>query len=370
MAKRKSTRSTAAGKQEPTAAKRQKDDTSPAMPTSGTGRVRDNQVEAAPVQWLWPGWMAVGEVSLIAGPSSVGKSTMLAALAASVAGGGIVPGVRGERPRTTLWYTAEEQIDIQLGARLRAAGSPPGWVCYPGHRADGVLFERLCLPPHSRHLGDVIHEEDAVLVVIDPITSFLASDCSPFDASAVRALIEGLVGVARSSHSHICFTLHDRKSTEGPSISHVSGSAAWTQTPRTVIRLAPDAALSGRYLLCAEKGQVAGRPESHYYHLPRVEGVPRFEIGPACPYGPDDIDDSPTGMVERTALEEAKEFLRAGLGFEPRKASTLQLLAQGEGISWITVRRAATLIGVVKTRIPHESTWYSEWSQPTGGWPK
>jgi AAA domain len=333
-----------------------------------TGRTRASQIVSHPVDWIVDRWVAEGEVSLLGGPSEVGKSTFLAAVVAQVTGGPPVERHGRRVPRNALWCTAEESVANAVGPRLVTAGALLDHVVYPCHDECGYLRDRLALPADWRRLQAIIMEERAQVLVLDPISSFLDADTNPFDGVKVRRLIETLSSVSLETSCSVIFTLHDRKSQDGPTISHFAGSAAWTQTPRTVIRLGKDAVAPDRYVMCSEKGQVAGKPRSRYYTLPRAGIFPAYVLGVECDVQANDLDETPSGLVEKSAVEEARDWLRQVLDLGPQKATVLQQLANSDGMSWSAIKRAYYLLRPKLIRHAENGTWYSEWSRPNDGW--
>ena len=48
-------------------------------------------VKSKPIDWLWPGYLAKGKLSLVVGHPGQGKSTLTASIAAIVSSGGVWP---------------------------------------------------------------------------------------------------------------------------------------------------------------------------------------------------------------------------------------------------------------------------------------
>jgi hypothetical protein len=220
-----------------------------------------------------------------------------------------------------------------------------------------------------RGLSQVIAEEGAGLVFLDPITSWLDSDVTGGGDVAVRALIEQLQEVAAAQSCHVLFTRHDRKGRDGSAKDRVGGSGAWTQTPRTVIRLSEDAASPGCYRMVALKGQVDGRPPSRTYTLPRVGRIPRFAAGPVIDLTGLDLEDEVVGAMARSIVTDAENMIRYALEADDRASSVMHLRAQDEGISVAALRRAFLRLKPETYRVSHEGTWKLMWRKPAGGWP-
>src|ERR1051326_702755 len=76
-------------------------------------------IEAKPVSWLWPGRIARGKVTIIAGDPGLGKSQITASIAAVVTTGGCWPVDRGQSDTgAVLFLTAEDDAADTLRPRL------------------------------------------------------------------------------------------------------------------------------------------------------------------------------------------------------------------------------------------------------------
>ena len=73
---------------------------------------------AAPIPWIWNGWLARSALTLLAGPKGLGKSTLALHIAAMVTRGEC-PGQNGE-PGLVLYWSGEDDIRI-LASRALAA---------------------------------------------------------------------------------------------------------------------------------------------------------------------------------------------------------------------------------------------------------
>ena len=84
---------------------------------------RGSDVQPVAVDWLWPGHLAAGKFHLIGGAPGTGKTTIAAALAATVTSGGRWPdGSRAELGSVVFWSGEDDNADT-LNPRLRAAGA-------------------------------------------------------------------------------------------------------------------------------------------------------------------------------------------------------------------------------------------------------
>src|SRR5215471_1558165 len=82
-----------------------------------------------PVEWLWPGRVAIGKQTLIAGEAGLGKSQVSIAMAAAVTSGGPWPCDEGRAPLgSVLFLCAEDDAADTVVPRLLAAGADPAQV--------------------------------------------------------------------------------------------------------------------------------------------------------------------------------------------------------------------------------------------------
>ena len=266
-------------------------------PTGGV--IRASQLATYEHEWLVPGWIPRGCVTVLGGPSGVGKSTFLAGLVAQCTGGPKLLHACERMRSGALWFTAEEQPGGMVTPRLLAADADLAMVGYPGWDQNGRLIHRLQLPQDLELLRTTIHAERVALCVMDPITSYLGMSCDPMSARDVRGLLEVLEMVASDTGAAIVLTLHDRKSGQGGSMDQYAGSAAWTQTPRIIVRLGHDPDVTGRCVMTSDKCSLARKPKSRYYTLSETGGPPRFELGEECELTSEDLGRIETSGGER-----------------------------------------------------------------------
>jgi putative DNA primase/helicase len=84
---------------------------------------RSNVRHAAPIEWLWPGRIARGKLTVIAGPPGSGKSTLAVRIAAAVSSGGAWPCGEGTAGQGLVVLICPEGDTDVLDPRLRAAGA-------------------------------------------------------------------------------------------------------------------------------------------------------------------------------------------------------------------------------------------------------
>jgi len=85
---------------------------------------RLSEIQTKPIRWLWPGRIARGKVSMIAGHPGLGKSQVTAALAAVVTTGGKWPvDISACEVGSVILLNAEDDAADTIRPRLEAAGA-------------------------------------------------------------------------------------------------------------------------------------------------------------------------------------------------------------------------------------------------------
>jgi hypothetical protein len=84
---------------------------------------RPNVRRAAPIEWLWPGRIARGKLTVIAGAPGSGKSTLAMRVAAAVSSGGAWPCGEGSAAQGLVVLICPDGDTDVLDPRLRAAGA-------------------------------------------------------------------------------------------------------------------------------------------------------------------------------------------------------------------------------------------------------
>ncbi len=85
---------------------------------------RASSISVKPVEWLWPGRVAVGKLTLVAGEAGLGKSQIALAMAAAVSTGGRWPCDEGCAPLgNVIILSTEDGAADTVVPRLMAAGA-------------------------------------------------------------------------------------------------------------------------------------------------------------------------------------------------------------------------------------------------------
>jgi len=150
---------------------------------------RASDIKIVPVSWLWPGRIALGKLSLIAGEPGLGKSQVSLAMAAAVTTGGSWPCREGGAPKgNVIILAAEDGAADTLVPRLKAADADLERVSIvsavsedAGRRAFNLAADLDLLEQKIRAAGDVQTRLAATSACVS-----IATTTSPSEALSSR----------------------------------------------------------------------------------------------------------------------------------------------------------------------------------------
>lgn len=330
-----------------------------------------SDVKPERVQWLWPGYIPLGKLTMLDGDPGLGKSTLTLDLAARVTRShpmpdGATSDLKG--PVGVVLVTAEDGCADTIRPRLDAAGADVTRVA----TLDGVLQPgrqsepRVRLPTVSdlEAIEEVVDLLDARLLVVDPLMAFLGAgkEVDSYRDQDVRSALTPLLKLVDSKGVALVCVRHLTKAQGGKAIYRGGGSIGILGAARAglVVAKDPNDGAGTRRILAPTKSNLATAPTSLAYHMESVDDAVRIVWEGVCHHTADDLMSPPMGE-ERSARDDAMEFLRAVLNDGPILAKNLQARARREGHAIRTLRRAADALGVEKKKIGFEGGGW-EWS--------
>lgn len=316
---------------------------------------RFDSIEPKPVEWLWPGRIPLGKLTLLTGDPGLGKTFLACDLAARISTGEAFPdGSLPQRGEVAI-VTAEDGADDTLRPRLDAHGADPSKVhCIEGVRqGEGEAF--LNLSAHLDSLGDWFAElPELRLIIIDPISAFLGGTDSHNNAD-VRAALGPLSKLAEEYGVAVVAITHLSKR-EGSSLHRITGSIAFVAAARVAWRLGADPDDPERRLLLCVKNNLA---QANGLAFRLVDGRLEWEPGEVLVTA-DELDSE-----DDTPREEAERWLLGKLTDGPAKAASILKAARADGVSERTLRRAKRALEVPSDRVGGEWLWSLPDPKPT-----
>lgn len=352
----------------------------PTAPDSA-GRIayrRASDIQAKPINWLWPGRIARGKVSMLAGNPGLGKSQVTASKAAVVTTGGTWPvdGCRCERGNV-IFLSAEDDAEDTIRPRLEAAGADLSRVfildaVVEAFNAEGGEIRRTFnLKTDLARLGKMLVEiGGAALIVIDPITAYLGETDSHKNAE-IRALLAPLGELAAKHGAAIVCVTHLNKSSGGEALMRVTGSLAFVAAARAAFIVAKDPENEARRLFLPMKNNIGNDQTGLAFAIQsaQVKSPAGLIETSRVAWEPDPVtvtaDEAMTPQgdpEERSALDDARHFLLGLLADGPVKAGQIKTDADGAGFNWRTIQRAADRLNIERHKNGMKGGW--TWKLP------
>jgi putative DNA primase/helicase len=314
------------------------------------------QIEAT--DWLWPGVIACGDLTLLGGAPGMGKSQVAIYAAATVSRGGTWPdGSRAQRGSVILCET-EDRPETALRPRLEAAGADLARVSFGKHM--DLSTSMAALAAQAERLPDLR------LLVLSPVLTFFGATSN--DDNTVRAKLRPLLEWAAARNVAVLGIIHPLKT---GAAEVFAGCDAYRRACRAAWRLAFDPAddepiekLKRRVLLAAKVNNAPDALRLTYriegVQLPGGIGTSRvvFETqGDAKGEAP-----APSTAKRTMGAAAVRSWLAEQLGHGRRDGSGLKIAAAAAGISLPGLYRAADSLGVI--REPIEGTSRKLWRLP------
>ncbi len=320
--------------------------------------IRVSDVQAEAVEWLWPGRLPLGKVTVLDGDPGLGKSTMTLDLAARVTTAAAMPdGHRLARPRGVVLLSAEDGIGDTIRPRLDAAGGDTTRV----HVLDAVedpdgTSRPPSLPGDMAALAVAVAQVDAALVVIDPLMAFLHAAVNSYRDQDVRRALHPLKVLAEKHRAAVLLIRHLNKSGGGTAVYRGGGSIGIIGAARLGLLVAADPDDTERRIFAVAKSNLARIPPSLVYRLvtdnvevPGIE-VARVNWEGTSAHTADALLAIPATDEERTAQDDAVAFLRGYLADEEQLATEVKEAAKAIGIAERTLDHARQKAGVTSQR--------------------
>ena len=135
--------------------------------------IRMSDVEERDIDWLWPAWLAKGELSIHGALPGTGKTTFSLAMTAAFSTGGALPDGSTAPQTRVLLMLAEDSVQTTIKRELRLHGADMDNVFAVQAYTDEKGRDRaINLATHLDYLEALVLEHQAGLVILDPIGSY------------------------------------------------------------------------------------------------------------------------------------------------------------------------------------------------------
>lgn len=330
-----------------------------------------SDIKAKPINWLWPDRLARGKVSMIAGNPGLGKSQITASLSAIVSTGGQWPVDKTPcKAGNIIILSAEDDAADTIRPRLEAAGADLTKIFILDAVRTYTDMGEAVLSPFDLKTdllaleGMISDIGGASLIIIDPITSYLGTTDSHKNAE-VRGLLTPLSDMAGRHESAIVCVSHLNKSGSSEAMMRITGSLAFVAAARAAYLVAQD---ETRRVFLPMKNNVGNDQTGLAF---TIEGVDLGDdiqtsrvswCNEVISMSADEVLERSTGQEERSALDEAQEFLTDLLTGNPLSAKQVYKEADQAGHAKRTIQRAKESQGIKSAKTRFDGQW--EWSLP------
>jgi putative DNA primase/helicase len=327
--------------------------------------VNGSDLNPQPVRWLWPGWLALGKLHILAGAPGVGKTTVALSMAARISSGTPMPDGSPTTAGNVLIWSGEDDHSDTLLPRLVAAGADPSRCFFiSGARVNGDVTS---FDP-ARDLPELVQEVDRIggvsLLIVDPIVSAVTGNSH--QNGEVRRGLQPVVDLAAACGSAVLGITHFSKGGQGEDpTQRVIGSVAFSAVARVVL-VAAKVHRDGEdvRILARSKSNIGSDEGGFEYHLEEVEPLAGIHATRVC--WDRTVEGSARELLSAgdeefsggDAKTEASDFLRELLSDGPVPRKAVEAAAEDAGLAWRTVQRAADKSLVIKRKDGMSGGWY------------
>jgi hypothetical protein len=317
-------------------------------------------IDVKPLEWLWPNYVPLGTLGILAGAPKVGKSAVAVDIAARVTTGRPMPdgseGVKG----CVLMVAPEDGPD---GARVRFEAAGGNLALF------GLIGEDTppSFPDDTAELEKTIRAHDVRLVVIDNLEAVAAHKVEMNKAKDVTEMLAPLQAVAKRTGASILAIEHTRKSWTPDPLDSVLGSRKITGIGRSVAFVLRDQDNPTERLF-AVRGNYAAEDDGTLRFTLQSAGEDARGLKVVW-QGSGNISLSAAMLAvsepPNTALGEAKAFLREILGRGPVASGTVKAEAAEQEIAVVTLQRARVELGVTAETVKTDKGRGTYWVLPS-----
>lgn len=298
--------------------------------------IRMSEVQQTEVEWLWYPYIPFGKLTIIQGNPGEGKTFFAMQLAAACTNRRFLPQMDPFEPFNMIFQTAEDGLGDTVKPRLLSAEADLERVLVIDD-ADNPLTLA------DERVENAIRENNARLVIIDPLQAFLGANVDMNRANEVRPIFRRLADVAQATNCAIVMIGHLNKAAGSQSTYRGLGSIDITAVVRSLLFIGKVRTDPTTRVIVHEKSSLAPPGQSLAFSLGDEKG---FRWIGAYDISAEDLlaggEGSKTELKQEQAAKLIEQFLSEG-----RKVSIAEINKEAaeRGISERTVRLARNSMG-------------------------
>lgn len=298
--------------------------------------IRMSEVQQTEVDWLWYPYIPFGKLTIIQGNPGEGKTFFAMQLAAACTNRKFLPQMEPFEPFNMIFQTAEDGLGDTVKPRLLSAEANLERVLVIDDTENPLTLA-------DERIENAIKENNARLVIIDPLQAFLGANVDMNRANEVRPIFRRLAEVAQATNCAIVMIGHLNKASGSQSTYRGLGSIDITAVVRSLLFIGKVRTDPTTRVIVHEKSSLAPPGQSLAFSLGDEKG---FRWIGAYDISAEDLlaggEGSKTELKQEQAVKLIEEFLSEG-----RKVSIAEINKEAteRGISERTVRLARNSMG-------------------------
>jgi DNA polymerase III delta prime subunit len=298
------------------------------------------------MSWLVEPYLPFGKISIVQGDPGTGKTTVMLAIAAALTSEGELPNGTIAEPANVIFQTAEDGLADTIKPRLEDMGADCSRVDVIDESGSPLSFS-------DERIEQAIIQTGAKLFIADPLQGF----CQGSDMNSVggiRPLMAKLGAVAERTGCAVVLISHLRKS---------GGQSAYRGLGSIDIYAAARSVLTVGKLPLDENMRAIVHTKSNLSSFGKSQAFGLDENGGFCWLGDCDatVDEVMSGKPKpESQFAKARRLLETKLKNGAVPAIEIMQMADDEGISFKTFKRAKDALGVIS--IKRSGQWY--WDLP------
>ena len=298
--------------------------------------LRMADVELTSVEWLWFPYIPFGKLTIIQGNPGEGKTYFAMRLAAACTNRKPLPNMEPLEPFNIIYQTAEDGLGDTVKPRLIEAEADLERVLVIDDRDTPLTLS-------DDRLARAIRENQARLVIIDPVQAFLGADVDMNRANEVRPIFRSLGDIAQATGCAVVLIGHLNKAAGAQSTYRGLGSIDITAAVRSLLFIGKLKDSPTTRVLIHEKSSLAPPGQSLAFSLGDEKG---FEWIGAYDITADELlAGTDTSKTESKTVQAQMLILELLADGKRMPSAELEKAVNERGISSRTMRTAKSRIG-------------------------
>ena len=298
--------------------------------------IRMSEVDTQTVEWLWKPYIPFGKVTIVQGNPGEGKTYFAMRLAAACTNRKPLPGMETLEPFNIIYQTAEDGLGDTVKPRLMEADADLEKVLVIDDRDTPLTLA-------DERIARAIRENNARLVIIDPVQAFLGADVDMNRANEVRPIFRSLGDIAQATGCAIVLIGHLNKAAGTQSTYRGLGSIDITAAVRSLLFIGKLKDSPTTRVLIHEKSSLAPPGQSLAFSLGDEKG---FEWIGAYDITADELlTGTDTAKTESKTAQAEMLILELLADGKRMPSAELEKTVNERGISSRTMRTAKSRIG-------------------------